>query len=31
MVKIKLFTLLACASLFSCDDVKNETTMVDTF
>ena len=31
MVKIKLFTLLACASLFSCDDVKNETTMLDTF
>ena len=31
MVKIKLFTLLACSSLFSCDDVKNETTMLDTF
>ena len=31
MVKIKLFTLLACVSLFSCDDVKNETTMLDTF
>ena len=31
MVKIKLFTLLVCALLFSCDDMKNENTMLDVF